>query len=61
MFFQKILYPRIFNCSLIHDEFFEKKSFPTKRVNYEFVGEVFDEIENTVPEHTEILKSSILK
>jgi hypothetical protein len=41
---------------VIHDEIFEKKPFPTKRVNYEFVGQVFDENENTVHEHTEVLK-----
>ena len=59
VFFQKILYPRLFNSSLIHDEFFQKNPFPSKRVNYEFVGEVFDENENTVPEHTEALKALI--
>jgi len=61
IFIKDEIYPFIKDDCMIHDEFFKKKSFPTKRVNYEFVGEVFDENENTVPEHTEILKSSILK
>ena len=49
------IYPFIKNDCTIHDEFFEKKPFPTKRINYEFVGEVFDENENNVAEHTEVL------
>jgi len=58
VFFHNILHPNVKDISLVHDEFFEKKPFPTKRINYEFVGEVYDENENTVPEHTEILKNS---
>jgi hypothetical protein len=44
---------------LVHDPFFEKKPFPSKRVNYEFVGQVFDENEVTVQDHIEALKRYI--
>lgn len=50
------IYPFIKNDCVVHDEFFEKKPFPTKRINYEFVGQVFDENENTVSEHIEAFK-----
>jgi alpha/beta superfamily hydrolase len=43
LFFEQILYPRIRNNSLVHDEFFEKKPFPTLRINYQFVGQIFNE------------------
>jgi len=56
IFIHKYIYPFIKNNCVIHDEFFEKKPFSTKRINYQFVGEVFDENENTVHEHTEVLK-----
>ena len=48
------------NQSLIHDEFFLKKPFPTKRNGLEFVGEPFN-ADDTVcdPSHREILRNSI--
>lgn len=58
-FFHNILYKNINNDTLVHDEFFEKKPFPIKRNGYEFVGQVFDEQENTVKEHLEIIKNYI--
>jgi len=42
---------------LIHDEFFVKTNFPTKRKSLEFVGQVFDENDNTIKEHLDILKN----
>lgn len=54
------IYPLIKDDCIIHDEFFEKKPFPVKRKNYEFVGEVFDENEVNVKEHTEALKNYLL-
>lgn len=56
-FFHDVLYPNIANDSLVHDEFFQKHPFPTIRKNYEFVGQVFDENENTVEEHTQAIKN----
>ncbi len=50
-FFQQILYPIIAEDKMVHDEFFDKKSFPTKRIGQEFVGEVYDENDVRHPEH----------
>jgi len=44
---------------IIHDEFFVGNKFPNKRKNFEFVGQVFDENDNTVLEHIEVLKNSL--
>ena len=41
---------------MVHDEFFDKKPFPTDRKNFEFVGEVYDKDENRFVEHVEILR-----
>lgn len=58
VFFGRILYPLVKNISLVHDEFFEKKKFPTARTNNEFVGQVYDEKSNTPKEHIEALKKA---
>jgi hypothetical protein len=54
-FLAKIIYPMVKNNSIIHDEFHnynsDKKSFPTKRENKEFVGDVFDHNNNRHPEY----------
>jgi hypothetical protein len=50
-FFSQVLYPIIGNDKVVHDPFFEKKPFPTKRVNRGFVGEVFDEYDIRHPQH----------
>ncbi len=55
-FLREKIYPLVYNTSFVHDEFFDKKPFPTKRKNYEFVGQVFDENDATVNEHIEVLK-----
>ena len=44
---------------MVHDEFFDKKPFPTKRKDFEFVGQIFDENEKTVRQHIEILKDHL--
>jgi len=56
VFFNNVLYPQVKDLSLVHDEFFEKKPFPTKRKNFEFVGEVYDENDLRNQEHLGILK-----
>ena len=61
IFLGKYIYPFIQDDAMVHDEFFENKPFPTKRKNLEFVGEVFDENDNNVPQHTETLKKAIIK
>jgi hypothetical protein len=46
-FLKEIVYSNIKNKSLVHDEFFENKPFPTKRDgNYDFVGQVYDQFDN---------------
>jgi len=50
------IWPVIKHDCLVHDEFFDKRPFPTKRRELEFVGQVFDEHEQTVASHAELLK-----
>lgn len=50
-FFFKELYPLIRDDKIVHDPFFDKIDFPTKRQNLEFVGDVFDENNNRHPEY----------
>ena len=44
---------------MTHDEFFRGTPFPTPRKGLEFVGEVFDENDNNVPEHTRALREQL--
>lgn len=47
-FLRDVIYPIVKDNSMIHDEFFEKKPFPTPRINsQDFVGQVYDENEVT--------------
>jgi len=41
-FLSEKIYPFAKDNSLVHDEFFEVRPFPTERVGLEFVGEVYD-------------------
>ena len=54
-FLKQVIYPEIKNNVCIHDEF-NNMPFPSKRKEYEFVGQVFDEKDNTIQEHIEALK-----
>jgi hypothetical protein len=54
-FFAHAILPLVDNNTLIHDEFFGGSPFPAKRNNLEFVGEVFDENDHTVVEHSNAL------
>lgn len=57
-FLGSVLYPLIKdNDCLVHDPFFDKKSFPKPRNDFEFVGQVFDENENIIKDHLEVLKN----
>jgi hypothetical protein len=58
-FLHNQIWPRIAYSVKIHDEFFEKKPFPTKRNGYEFVGQVWDENEVTVQEHVDLLARAL--
>ena len=55
IFLANYIYPEFKNSLKIHDEIFTKNPFPTKRNNYEFVGEVFDIEDNSNKEHTHML------
>jgi hypothetical protein len=46
-FLREVIYPRVAQMSMVHDEFFQKIPFPTARVGREFVGLAFDQ--NDVP------------
>ncbi len=51
-FLSKYIYPLIKDNCLVHDEFFEKKPFPDKRTNKEYVGIPLDENDHICfPEH----------
>ena len=54
-FLREKIYPLINNNSLVHDEFFEHKPFPTKRINKEFVGDVFDQYDKRHSEYFKML------
>jgi hypothetical protein len=56
-FLKEVVYPIIKNNCLVHDEFFEKKSFPTERRNNSFVGQAYNELDEELhPEHSELIK-----
>ena len=41
-FLKEVVYPKVKYNAIVHDEFFEKKPFPTKRKPREFVGQAFN-------------------
>jgi protein O-GlcNAc transferase len=49
-FLGNVVYPLIRDDKIVHDPFFDKKPFPSKRIDTEFVGDVFDEKNNRHPE-----------
>jgi hypothetical protein len=54
--FLKTLFPLVKPYAMVHDDFFEKKPWPTARIGLEFVGQVFDENETTIQEHLDVLE-----
>lgn len=56
-FLREVVYPLVRTESCVHDEFFARQPFPTPRNGLEFVGQVFDENEETVTEHLVPLKA----
>jgi len=50
-FFAEQLYPLIGDDKIVHDEFFDKKPFPSIRQGTEFIGDVFDENNLRHPEY----------
>lgn len=54
------IHKKYMDSMICHDDFFDYPNnfpFPTKRNDFEFVGQVFDENESTVEEHILILKN----
>ena len=56
-FFAQVVVTHIQNNALVHDEFFGGVPFPTPRENYQFVGQVFNENEETIAEHIAALRA----
>ena len=58
-FLREKIYPKIKNESFVHDSYLNyeinKKTFPTTRINQEFVGDVFDGDNNRHPEYYKLL------
>ena len=54
-FLREKIYPLVINNSFTHDSYLNyninSKTFPSERINREFVGDVFDEKENRNPEY----------
>lgn len=58
IFLSNFIFPFIEKDVIIHDEFFQKNPFPTKREKLEFVGQAFDDHDTPCnPEHAELLKN----
>ena len=60
-FLAEVVYPLIYKNAFEHSEFGLKLnniiySFPSKRINYEFIGDVFDENNTRHPEYWKIIK-----
>jgi len=57
-FLGNVLYPIIGEDKVVHDPFFDKIDFPSKRFNEEFVGDVFDQYDNRHPEFYKLIEKS---
>jgi hypothetical protein len=55
IFLSSYIWLNFYDDATIHDEFFFKKKFPNKRNPNEFVGQVFDENDNTPIQHINAL------
>ncbi len=58
-FLREVVWPRVAYTTFTHDPFFAKIPFPSKREGLEFIGQVWDENENTVKEHQDLLQRAI--
>lgn len=56
LFLRDVIYPLVKDNALVHDEFFARKPFPTKRIGKYFVGQAFDQKDEPLhPEHMDLL------
>jgi protein O-GlcNAc transferase len=58
-FLREVVYPKVSQFSMVHDEFFQKIPFPTKRLGDEFVGLAFDENNVAVEEQKATLRDTL--
>lgn len=59
-FLREKIYPLVKDNSLVHDEFFEKKPFPSNRIVGEFVGQAYNEKDEFLhKEHSKILEKNV--
>jgi len=59
-FLREYVYPKVREYSFIHDSYnlfgeSQSKKFPSKRINGDFVGEIYDENNNRHPDHYTLL------
>lgn len=58
-FLREIIYPMVKNVCMVHDEFFNYESFhkpfPIKRIGQQFVGEIFNENDNPIMAHRQLI------
>ena len=57
--FLRIIYQKFRNKALVHDNLFEGFSWPCRREELKFVGQIYDENENTPSDHIVALKYTI--
>lgn len=65
-FLDRVVYPRVWNNAMIHDEFGfmpheDRRRFPSQRRGLEFVGSVYDENDQPVQEHLNSLAAVLGK
>ena len=58
-FLSEVIFPMVKDDCFIHDEFYGGAKFPTQRIDYQFVGEVFDENNIRNPNHWVELKKNL--
>jgi len=58
-FLRENVYPIVSQDSMVHDEFFQKSPFPTQRDGLEFVGQVYDENNMPLEEHSAPLREAL--
>lgn len=62
-FLKAKVYPRVVHDAMVHADFFpiepHAQRFPFPRDGFEFVGQVFDENEETIQEHVAMLQNSL--
>jgi protein O-GlcNAc transferase len=56
-FLNSVVYPRIKDDACVHDPFFEKQPFPSKRNTLEFVGQIFDSNDETNMDHLKLVEN----